>query len=121
MLFLEALENLRETILDKLVETRLVFGQDIDRQGVEQGKLGGIGSYYGSRLSPDGKRVTLDISDETNRGDIWLLDVARGSGTRTLYPMELPFCMAKSRTCDEACGVGRNDTTIWGRFIGQGD
>jgi Tol biopolymer transport system component len=39
------------------------------------------------RLSPDGSQVATDISDDTNRGDIWLLDVARGAGTRfTSWP-----------------------------------
>ncbi len=41
----------------------------------------------------------------------------KGTGTRTLYPVELPHCMAKSRTCDQACGVGRNDPAVWQRFV----
>jgi hypothetical protein len=40
-----------------------------------------------------------------------------GSGTRTLYPCELPHCMAKSRTTDTAMAVLRNDSSIWTRII----
>jgi Tol biopolymer transport system component len=59
----------------------------IDRDGRDQGVLGPTASYYGPAISPDGSRVACDISDETNRGDIWLLDVARGAATRlTSWP-----------------------------------
>ena len=59
----------------------------LDREGRELGVLAGLASYYVPRLSPDGSRVATDISDETNRGDIWLLDSARGTPTRfTSWP-----------------------------------
>ncbi len=54
----------------------------LDRSGREIGTVGDPGSLYSPKLSPDGTRVALDRSDETNRGDIWLIDVNRGSGTR---------------------------------------
>ena len=43
----------------------------------------------------------------------------RGIGTRTLYPAELPHCMAKSRTCGEsmAVGAGQDGTAVWGSVI----
>lgn len=43
----------------------------------------------------------------------------RGIGTRTLYPTELPHCMAKSRTCGEAISVatGHDGTAVWSRII----
>jgi Tol biopolymer transport system component len=60
------------------------------RDGSELGKVGKVGepgSLYAPRLSPDGRRIALDISDESNRGDIWLLDAERGSGIRfTSFP-----------------------------------
>ena len=39
----------------------------------------------------------------------------RGIGTRTLYPAELPHCMAKSRTCGQAMAVGsgRDGAAVW--------
>jgi len=59
----------------------------VDREGHDLGLLAPTASYYGPRISPDGARVATDISDDTNRGDIWLLDVARGAGTRfTSWP-----------------------------------
>lgn len=39
-----------------------------------------------------------------------------GSGTRTLYPAELPHCMAKSRTTGEAIAVD-GQTDIWGTIL----
>ena len=47
--------------------------------------MGRRGSLYGPRLSPDGRHVTLDISGETNRGDIWVLDLDRDSDTRMTF------------------------------------
>ena len=54
----------------------------LDRDGRDLGILGATASYYVPTLSPDGSRVATDISDDTNRGDIWLLEVGRGAGTR---------------------------------------
>ena len=59
----------------------------LDRNGGDLGVLGPNASYYGPKLSPEGTRVATDISDQTNRGDIWMLDVARGAATRvTSWP-----------------------------------
>jgi hypothetical protein len=43
----------------------------------------------------------------------------RGIGTRTLYPAELPHCMAKSRTCGEAMAVGGGQAgaRVWANII----
>ena len=38
-----------------------------------------------------------------------------GAGTRTLYPCELPHCMAKSRTCGQPIAVTGGD--VWGQII----
>lgn len=42
---------------------------------------------------------------------------AAGSGTRTIYPNELPHCMAKSRTLDEPIPYDRNDAELWRRLF----
>jgi hypothetical protein len=42
---------------------------------------------------------------------------AAGKGTRTLYPCELAFCMAKSRTADTAMPVSKNDPSLWEKII----
>ena len=41
----------------------------------------------------------------------------KGTGTRTLCPVELPHCMAKSRTCDAAQAVAKNDPVVWSNII----
>ncbi len=42
----------------------------------------------------------------------------KGSGTRAIYPNELPFCMAKSRTLAEPMPFPKHDTTLWTRLFG---
>ena len=42
----------------------------------------------------------------------------RGAGTRTMYPAELPHCMAKSRTCGEVIALGGEDGAgVWAQII----
>lgn len=38
---------------------------------------------------------------------------AQGFGSRTIYPNELPHCMAKSRTLSEEMEFLKNDTLLW--------
>jgi Tol biopolymer transport system component len=54
----------------------------VDRRGVDLGAIGPPGNFYHPRLSPDATLVAVDQSDETNRGDLWIYEVARGAGTR---------------------------------------
>ena len=42
---------------------------------------------------------------------------AHGSGTRTLYPVEQPWFMAKSRSAETAIPVQKNDRTVWAQII----
>ena len=41
----------------------------------------------------------------------------RGSGTRTIYPSELPHCMAKSRTCRFPVPITEPSGELWGTVI----
>lgn len=41
----------------------------------------------------------------------------KGSGTRTIYPMELPHCMAKSRTCQQPFPLV-DGSEVWKNIIG---
>jgi Tol biopolymer transport system component len=61
----------------------------VDRSGRDQGRLGPAASYYGPRISHDGRRVAVDRSDPvSDQGDIWVFDVARNLGDRlTSDPM----------------------------------
>lgn len=42
----------------------------------------------------------------------------KGSGTRTIYPSELPHCMAKSRTISEPLPLTKYDQTLWQSLLG---
>ena len=43
----------------------------------------------------------------------------KGSGTRTIYPCELPHCMAKSRTLSDTLALDKFDTTLWNHLMGD--
>jgi len=60
----------------------------VDRRGEDVGRVTEPGSYYGPRMSPDGRWVVADVSDASNRGDLWLFDLERGAGTRLTFAAE---------------------------------
>jgi serine/threonine protein kinase len=58
----------------------------VTRDGKVSGTLGPPGHFYTPRISHDGKRVAVDLSDPvTNRGDIWIFDLKRNIATRATY------------------------------------
>ncbi len=70
----------RAGVLRPRDNTELVW---FDRTGKPLGKVGDPGSYAAVRLSPDGKRATVEVADPQQsfrRGseNIWVLDLARG-------------------------------------------
>ncbi|HYW47626.1 MAG TPA: protein kinase, partial [Bryobacteraceae bacterium] len=56
-----------------------------DREGKSLGTVGSPATYSGVALSPDGKRVAVDLTDATGNQDVWVLDVARGNPTRFTF------------------------------------
>lgn len=44
---------------------------------------------------------------------------AQGCGSRTLYPREMPYCMAKSRTVADPIAYGDNAEAIWSQILGK--
>jgi Tol biopolymer transport system component len=57
-----------------------------DRTGKQIGALGDPAVYNSLELSPDDKRVSVSIADETGKNvDIWVYDVARGLRTRFTF------------------------------------
>ena len=44
---------------------------------------------------------------------------AAGRGTRTLWPVEMPHCMAKSRTLADAMPIELGKTTLWDALLGK--
>jgi len=58
----------------------------VSRSGAELGVVSPAAMHYTPRLSHDGKRVAVDISEpQTAKGDIWVLDLARATSTRLTY------------------------------------
>jgi eukaryotic-like serine/threonine-protein kinase len=56
----------------------------VDRNGAEQPLPLPPRFYRHPRISPDGRRIVLDI-DEGNKSDLWLYDLVRGTLTRTTF------------------------------------
>jgi len=57
-----------------------------DRSGKQLSVLGEPAEYRDVRLSPDGRRVAVTrIDPEARSGDIWIYDVARGTGSRLTF------------------------------------
>jgi len=52
-----------------------------------------------------------------DKGDVTDGKMAKGFETRTIYPVEMPHCMAKSRTCDSVITVAKHDPSIWTSII----
>ena len=57
----------------------------LNRDGTLIRTLTEPGAHYGPRFSPDGTRVVADISDVTNKGDIWQVNVERGAPVRLSF------------------------------------
>ncbi len=54
-----------------------------DREGTELGRVGAPADYGDVSLSPDGMRVAVSVREPGNEvADIWVFDVASGTGTR---------------------------------------
>jgi Tol biopolymer transport system component len=64
----------------------------LDRSGRQLGSVGEPGVYFAGRLSPDGHTVAVSRPDpvDKTRGDLWLMDTARGTLSRfTFHPLGL--------------------------------
>ena len=60
-----------------------------DRQGKATGTFGEPNNDFGVTLSPDGTRAAERDAVQQSRGDIWLLDFARGVRTRLTFRQSL--------------------------------
>jgi len=54
----------------------------VDRDGHPVGPLGKPGSYGQIALSPDDRRLAVEVADAEGRFDLWVMDVARGVRSR---------------------------------------
>jgi eukaryotic-like serine/threonine-protein kinase len=58
----------------------------VDRAGTEVGRLGGEALYGEPRISADGSRVAVDISDPAvGTGDLWIFDRVLGTSVRVTH------------------------------------
>jgi len=64
----------------------------VDRNGVEERVTEARRNYKTPRLSPDGTRLAVRVTENGNAEDIWVLDLSRGTSTR------LTFDTANDRT-----------------------
>jgi len=53
----------------------------LDRTGADRGVVGDPDDYVESELSPDGTQVVVEINDKNGLGEIWVLNVDRGTRT----------------------------------------
>jgi Tol biopolymer transport system component/tRNA A-37 threonylcarbamoyl transferase component Bud32 len=75
-----ASENGVLAYMTEFPKTRLVW---LDRAGRGTGQIGAPGDYAELRLSPDGQKAALRISDpRTLSGDLWIQDLVRDTRTR---------------------------------------
>ena len=54
----------------------------VDRAGKRLGTIGEPGKYSQIALSPDDKRLAVELPDASGRFDIWIIDVIRGLASR---------------------------------------
>jgi len=58
----------------------------VSRSGEDLGIVSPAALHYSPRLSHDGRRVAVDISEpQTAKGDIWIIDLSRSTSTRLTY------------------------------------
>jgi Tol biopolymer transport system component len=55
-----------------------------NRQGKELGTLGPPGIYRDPAISPDGKKLAVEVG-ELGKADIWVYDLKRGTGSRLTF------------------------------------
>jgi dipeptidyl aminopeptidase/acylaminoacyl peptidase len=68
---------------NEVIENSLIW---VDREGRVIDTVGEPGFYWNCRLSPDGKRLAVDLDDaaRSNR-DVWVYDLTRGIKTRITF------------------------------------
>jgi len=64
------------------IQSRLVW---VSRSGTEHPLAASLGEYDSPRLSPDGRRVAVGVSDDRGGGQISLYDLARDTLTRLTF------------------------------------
>ncbi|MGK2858294.1 MAG: protein kinase domain-containing protein [Thermoanaerobaculia bacterium] len=69
--------------------TQLIW---LDSSGKELGEVGPPGQYGSPALSPDGKRIAVELMDQSaGTNDIWIIDVATGNPSRLTFDVGNEF------------------------------
>ena len=92
-----------------------------NRKGEVLRKVGAPGFYYAPRISPDGRRIAVDVSDERATGDIWVLDLEDGAATRFSFDAEnetAPLWSARGDEIVYSLTVPPNGTVIPRKQLG---
>ena len=69
----------------RLVNRQLTW---FDRSGKPIGTVGGVHDFNGVHLSPDERRVAYHRHDGRPDGDVWLVDLARGTSEQLTHTAE---------------------------------
>jgi len=69
----------------RLVNRQLTW---FDRAGTPLGSTGGVHDFSGVHLSPDERKVTYHRHDGRPDGDVWVVDLARGTSERFTHAAE---------------------------------
>ena len=84
-------------VLSTAAETGTPSSTWFDRQGKRLQAVGEAGRHDGIELSPDGERVLFCLDDPDGRpGNLWVLDLSRGTTSRLTSETASQFCPAWS-------------------------
>jgi serine/threonine protein kinase len=57
----------------------------VDREGRSRAVTREFGDYRRPRVSPDGRRIAVEVTDSTSATHIWVIDIATGSGAQLTF------------------------------------
>jgi hypothetical protein len=87
----------------------------LDRTGKETPAIDAVGEYRDLSLSPDGKRLVFDATDNVGGSDLWMRDLVRGVTSRFTFDqaaehwyrsglrMDAASCSRRGRTGPATC------------------
>ena len=86
-----------------------------DRRGDEIEQIPGTADYNDPTLSPDGRRLAVELSRDGEAGtDLWILDLVRGTRSRFTFDNEMNCCPVWSPDGKSVYFSSRTTTTGWG-------
>jgi serine/threonine protein kinase/Tol biopolymer transport system component len=83
----------------------------VDRSGKVERVLGPPATYQDPRISPDGRRVAVDVAEANNR-DIWTIDIARGVPVRLTFDAGVDLAPVWSPDSRQIVFASTRDTNV---------